>query len=229
VTPCEFKPEQQDLYDTAFPSWFFPTEAKEPNLSSTFALINPEAGYLYEPGPVSPQVYPAKYFWKALEDGATVCGPTLAWRKGGTIHHTDAMIDEEHFASKTLADGWTLVESGPSTSPLSRFGSGQCGACPVMDFAIYAVSPQGDISGALGLNQGLAGQSGQPSGADMTIAPDFSRVTLYLNAPEETQKNSTGWSSITYCRQGHEYKKCDEGDNVQPPNPTHFKELRGTE
>jgi hypothetical protein len=227
LSPCEFEPKQQDLYDTDYAAWFLPTGAQEPNLSSTFALINPEAGYLYEPGPVSPQVQSAKYFWKTLEDGATVCGPTLSWSKGRQIYRTDGTIDEEHFASKTLADGWTLLESGPLMSTRSRFGSGECGACGVMDFAIYAVSPQGDITGALGLNQDLSGRPRQPSGADITISPDWSRVTLYLNGPEEDQNNSTSWSSITYCRQGHEYKPCDEGENVKPPNPPHFKELRG--
>ena len=81
-------------------------------------------------------MWPADYFWKPLKDGATVCGPSLTWRYDGTIQRTEFNVDEQHLATKTLVDGWTLLQSGPSTSPLSAFGSGSCGSCPVLDFAI---------------------------------------------------------------------------------------------
>lgn len=227
VTPCEYELEQKDLYNDTYPAWFFPAGVQGNDLHSTFALINPEQGYLYDPGGVSPSVWPAGYFWKPLKNGATVCGPSLAWRKDGDIRRTEFTVDEQHFATKNLADGWTLLRSGPSTSTLSPFGSGSCGSCLVLDFAIYAVSPSGEITKALDLNQGLTGPPNQPSGADMTIAEDWSRIILYLSGTSEEEYGASSWKSVTYCLNGRAYKQCSEAKNVQPPNPPHYKELVG--
>ena len=183
--------------------------------------------YLYDPGAVSPSVWPADYFWKPLKDGATVCGPSLAWRKDANIRRTEFTVDEQHFATKTLADRWTLLRSGPSTSTLSPFGSGECGSCLVLDFAIYAISPSGEITKALDLSQGLTGPPNQPSGADMTIAEDWSRVILYLSGTNEEEYGASSWKSVAYCLNSHAYKQCSEAKNVQPPNPPHYKELVG--
>lgn len=226
VTPCEYEPEQKDLYNESYSAWFFPTPSKDNDLRSTFALINPEQGYLYDPGGVSPSVWSAEYFWKPLKDGATVCGPWLAWRKDGSIRRTEFTVDEQHFAEKTLEDGWTLLRSGPSTSTLSAFGSGECGSCLVLDFAIYAVSPSGEITKALDLNEQFTGPNA-PDGADMTIAEDFSRIILYLTGEEDY--GASGWKSVTYCLNSHAYKQCGEAKNAQPPNPPHYKELRPLE
>lgn len=227
VTPCGYELEQKDLYNEPYSAWFFPSLSKNNDLHSTFALINPEEGYLYDPGGMSPSIWPGEYFWKPLKGGATVCGPSLAWRKDGSIRRTEFNVDEQHFATKTLADGWTLLRSGPSTSPLSAFGSGACGSCPVLDFAIYAISPRGEITKALDLNEQLTGPPNAPSGADMTIAEDWSHIILYLAGEEEF--GESGWKSVTYCLNSHAYKQCGEAKNVQAPNPPHYKDLRPME
>lgn len=105
VTPCEYELEQKDLYNEPSPAWFFPTGLEDNDLRSTFALINPEQGYMYEPGGVSPSLWPAEFFWKRLKSRETVCGPPLAWRKDANIQRTDFTVDEQHFATKSLADG----------------------------------------------------------------------------------------------------------------------------
>ena len=227
VTPCGYELEQKDLYNESYSAWFFPSLPKNNDLHSTFALINPEEGYLYDPGGMSPSIWPAEYFWKPLKNGATVCGPSLAWRKDGNIRRTEFNVDEQHFATKTLADGWTLVRSGPSTSPLSTFGSGSCGSCPVLDFAIYAISPNGKITKALDLNEQLTGPPNAPNGADMTIAEDWSHIMLYLAGEEEY--GASGWKSVMHCLNGHAYKQCGEAKNAQPPDPPHYQELRPME
>jgi len=228
VTPCDFEPEQQDLYGKSYPAWFFPTQAlKDTALRSTFALINPAGGYMYAPASVSPTVELSKYFWKELAAGAVVCGPDLAWRYGSTIKRTKFVVDEEHFEAKTLPDGWTLLRSGPTPSTLSRFGSGQCGSCLVMDFDIYAVSQQGEITPALALHEDLTANEGQPSGADLTIAPDWKQIILYRDIMDPKQTGPTAtWTSTTYCLDGHVYKQCGESRQAQPPDPPHFKEFR---
>lgn len=119
-----------------------------------------------------------------------------------------------------MPDGWTLLRSGPSPSTLSRFGSGQCGACLVMGFDIFAVSPQSEITSALGIHENLTGDEGQPSAADLTIAPDWKQIILYREIMDPKQTDvTTPWTSTTYCLDGHVYKQCGESKQAQPPDP----------
>lgn len=182
---------------------------------------------MYKPANVSPEVIDSDYFWKQLTNGATVCGPDLGWRYGNEIKRTEFGLDGEHFETLALPDGWTLIRSGPTASTLSAFGSGACGACPVLGFDIFAVSPQGEITSALAIREELTGTGGQPSEADLTIAPDWKQIILYLEIvdPQQTE-NTTGWTSTTYCLEDHVYKQCSESKQTQPPEPPHFKEFR---
>jgi hypothetical protein len=228
LTPCEYNLEQQDLYDESYQSWFFPLQPPEAGyLRSTFALTNPAGGYMYAPAGVSPEVTTASYFWAKLTNGATICGPHLAWRTGSTIRQTKFDLDGERFEAKTLPDGWTLIRSGPSASTVSPFGSGACGSCTVMKFDIFAVSQAGEVTSALAFYEYLTGSGEQPSEADLTIVPDWKQIILYREIMDETQTDSaTPWTSTTYCLDGHLYKQCGESKQAQPPDPPHFKEFR---
>lgn len=227
LTPCEYNLEQQDLYNQSNASWFFPSASTtNADLRSSFALINPAGGYMYAPAGVSPEVTTANYFWTKLPNGATICGPHLAWRTSRTIRPTKFNLDEERYEVKTLPDGWTLIRSGPTASTVSAFGSGSCGSCTVMGFDVFAVSPQGEITSALALDETLTGGQGQPAEADLTIAPDWKQIILFRGITDETQTDTSPWTSTTYCLESHAYKKCSESKQVQPPDPPHFKEFR---
>ncbi len=227
ITPCEEKPEQTDLYGEKYASWFFPTKpGKDATLQSTFALMNPAAGYMYEPGGVSPEAVQAKYFWKQLANGAAICRPNLAWHKGNATARSEFFVDEKSFEARALPDGWTLVRSGPTTWTHSPFGSGQCGACPVMGFSMYAVSPQGEISSALNITEDLAGQGDAASDADLAIDPDWRRITEYAMFRDNTVNDpQPNWTSKTYCLKGHTYEQCGESKSTQPPKPRNFPDL----
>lgn len=234
ITPCQDKPEQQDLYDKSYAAWFWPTmPGKDAELRSTFALMNPAQGYLYEPGSVSPQADNATYFWKQLATGATVCGPMLAWRSGSSIKRAAFSVDETHFNSKTLPDGWALLRSGPFTTTLSPFGSGQCGACLTMSFDVFSISPQGEFAPALTLDESMSGENGSPDATDLSITPDWNAITIFrefeAGDPQSAGKTDQGssWSSTTFCLDGHAYKQCAESKHAKPPDPPTFKELRG--
>lgn len=229
LTPCEYNLEQQDLYNESYPSWFFPSQSSEDNyLRSTFALIDPAGGYMYAPAGVSPEVTTASYFWTKLSNGATICGPHLAWRTGGAIRQTKFNLNGERYEARILPDGWTLIRSGPTASTLSPFGSGSCGSCTVMGLDVFAVSPQGEITSALNIYEVLsAGSSGSPLETDLTIAPDWKQIILYREITDQTQTDNTSpWTSATYCLESHVYKKCGESKQAQPPDPPHFKEFR---
>lgn len=228
VAPCDYELEQKDLYGEAYGSWFYPiASTANVDLRFTFALINPAGGYMYAPAGVSPEAVPANYFWTQLSSGALVCGPDLAWRDGNTIKRTKFVVDGERFEARTLPDGWTLIRSGPTASTVSPFGSGACGACTVMGFDVFAISPKGEIGSALGIDEMLTGGEGQPAEADLTIAPDWKQIILYREIMDQTQTDTTSpWTSIIYCLEGHAYKQCGELKQVPAPAPPHFKEFR---
>jgi hypothetical protein len=155
-----------------------------------------------------------------------VCGPQLAWAKGELARSSKFHVEKQYFTTKALPDGWTLVRTGPDVTTLSPFGSGQCGACPVVDFHVYAISPTGDITPALDIHDDFTGAPNGPDNGDFAIAPDWSRITFYEQA-ESSDDASSGqdahWSATSYCLQGHQYAKCGEEKNAKPPNPPNFK------
>ena len=105
------------------------------------------------------------------------------------MKRTKFWVDEKYFETKTLPDGWGLVRSGPLTRPHSPFGSGQCGSCEIVDFDLFAVSPQGEITSALNIDQDLSGMFGSPQASDLAIAPDWKQITLYLEYEDDEQKD----------------------------------------
>jgi hypothetical protein len=232
ITPCDAVPHQADLYGDDFKPWFFPTQptkdSRDPLLTSTFALINPEQGYLYDPGGESPEADGATYYSHPLATGAILCGPALAWRKGDQIKRSKLYADPTNLGTKTPPDGWTLVQSGPLTTTLSPFGSGECGACPVMNLDLFAISPTGDITSAFNLDQVLSGEGDNPDSADLTLTPDWQHITAFFETTDYAQTPAvSNWTSTTYCLSAHTYKQCASSDKATPPKPANFPELRG--
>jgi hypothetical protein len=236
VTPCHADPTQTDLYGNSYKPWFFP--GAEADLRSTFVLENPAAGYMYEPASVSPNATEARYFTLNLAGGAQVCGPALAWvgentsgkPSGSQIKRTKFGLNPEEHQVVNLPDGWSLVRSGPYTSTHSPFGSGQCGACEIMGMDIFAVSPTGEITQALALDQDLSGQDGNPQAADLDLSPDLKRVTLYLETIDYEAKDAKAQTtSTTYCLEGHTYKECGSNGHAKMPRPARFPALAANE
>ncbi len=168
---------------------------------------------MYDPVGNSPEAIGAKYFWKTLSDGVAICGPSLAWRKGDVVKRTKFSLDDEKdMAVKPLPNGWALVGSGPYSTTLSRFGSGQCGACEIAHYDVFAISPQGEITQAATIEQDESGENGQPNGAEIKRSDDWKKIMLSasydgfeLDSPVKPYTVLT-----TYCLAGHVYKQCGE-------------------
>src|ERR1019366_8751817 len=94
--------------------------------------------------------------------GAFVCGPKLTWGKNGQAKRSDAgpptafaarpegypyEVDGDDFAVKALPDHWNLVMSGPTDTP--GFGNGMCQGAPSAELSVYALSPSGEFSAAV--------------------------------------------------------------------------------
>jgi hypothetical protein len=100
---------------------------------------------------------------------------------------------------------------------------GQCGACPRVDVRIFAVDKNLKVSQALDLS-GIIDTNGQSE--DFALSDDWTKVIQFEEAPENDKGEAGAWSSITWCLNGKEYEKCEEKQNVQPPDPPLLKELR---
>lgn len=220
-SPCDYSLPQDAAPPDRTSGWFFPT-APGAALRSAIGFVNPSGGYMDEPARVSPETTVDAFFWQQLANGASVCGPSLAWRNGAQIERSNFSVDQKYFAAQSLPDGWSLLRSGPSILTHGQFGSGMCGACQTANFDIYAVSPQGEIATALHIDQDLSGEGRSPEAADLALSPDWSRITFYreFDQPDPT------WTSITYCLRGHAYELCGESKLTEPPHPANFKELR---
>ena len=228
ITPCRAQAAEPDMYETSHPAWFFPMGGKIPlDLKTDYTLENPAGGYMYDPVGVSPIFSATEHFWKTLPDGASVCGPALAYRKGDHVQTSQFSIEKQYFATRMLSDGWTLVRTGPDMSTQSTFGSGACGSCPVVDLDIYAIPPTGEIAKALSINDEFTGDENSPSGGDFAIARDWSRVTFFEDVVTYIDNGKGGqndnWTATSYCLDGHAYKQCGVENNAKPPNPPNFK------
>ncbi|HZP05122.1 MAG TPA: hypothetical protein VFB43_09490 [Terracidiphilus sp.] len=232
ITPCKASLVQHDLEGEDIPAWYFPLAGAGPlYLDTVYDIENPAGGYMYTPSGVSPIVATDRSFWKQLPDGAYICGPYLAYRKGPALKATKFIVDSKYFQTKQLADGWTLIRTGPDMSAQNPFGSGQCGAGPVLGFNIYALSPSGEITNVLQIDEEFRGFDNSPSGGDLAIAPDWSHVSLYEEQIEYVDNGKGGkkdtWTENRFCLQGHEYQKCSQQTGVTPPKPPNFPEING--
>jgi hypothetical protein len=223
ITPCAAAATEADMYGDPHPIWYFPMAGKGPlDLNTVYDLENPAGGYMYDPSGVSPIFSANEHFWKILPDGAAVCGPELAYHKGTTTQTSADRINKKYFATKPLPDGWILVRTGPDMSTQSAFGSGQCGACPVVDFHLYVISPKGEITPALDINEEFTGMEGSAADGDFDIATDWQRVTYYrdfttyIDDGRGGQKES--WTATSYCLEDHKYKLCGQQKNANPPD-----------
>ena len=231
LSPCEEPLVEQNMYEDAVPAWFFPVKASEEPawLGKDFIVTNPAGGYDYAPTGVSPGVEEHTHFWKVLDGGGWVCGPRLALKRGEVTKGFPFFVDEKTLDARVLEDGWLLVRSGPSASMLSAFGSGQCGACTVANVDFYAISPEGEATPALQLSPALGAGAEEPDAVDFAIAPDWTQVTEFDEAAGGDADGAAGWSSTTYCLQGHWFAKCGEAKDVKPPSPPNYPEFQGVE
>jgi len=228
LTPCRLKPEAMNSLgiETSNRPWFFPTApGKEAALNTTFDLFVPEGGYLYEPnGVVSPEVNATNFFWHPLPDGATLCGPDLGWSKEEKTRESKFSLNADSFDTKMLPDGWVLVQSGPYITLHSAFGSGQCGACEIVNLNLYAISPDGTASRALQIEQDMSGEGNQPSNASLYLAKDWSKLILERIYDDSITPDAPN-TSVTYCLTGHVYKQCGESKNTKNADYHDYKQL----
>ncbi|HEX7285238.1 MAG TPA: hypothetical protein VF532_03610 [Candidatus Angelobacter sp.] len=219
ISPCRYPSPGLDFWDVPARGYFFPS--REAMVVEGFALDNHRGGYAYEPSGLSPEARPSNFFWKESAPGEYVCGPALRYFKAG--QGTDLKIDsqgKEHqvsvdkdgFDVRRLPGGPLLVRNGPHTS-WSRFGSGQCGACPRAELVIYRFDDDLKFSQVLNIYTVVGNEI---EDMDIQISPDWARVGIYRHMRDaETEV----WEDEFYCLNNGTYQKCGNGSHVPPPEP----------
>ncbi len=233
LTPCKLRfPEAESQHLT----WVLPNLRASPDaLSDTFKVVvqdEHEWGDT-EPRGLSPDVMASHYFSRFFrlgpgkDNGLWVCGPILAFAKGGqTKSYSDEVISEEGLDYKKMPDGHLLIKVGPEVGAVG-WGPGAGDADPETDLRILDLNKDLDLHTAIALGNVINGMPLQSQ--DFTITPDWSQITEYDD--NKTGENSDSWSSKTYCLKSHEgsgynYEPCGKKDNVQPPQPPVLKNLR---
>src|SRR5579864_6790078 len=230
IAPCNVGLDGTDKYGNRHPGWFVPqhdqvTSGSEYE-SDSFIIVNEAEGYAYEPEGLSPVVRVTHHFWHAVGKDEWVCGPELVYQKGQSARRYDRQVAEKGFDAKRLQDGILLIKSGPLVY-YSEFGSGQCGACPRVDMRLFAVDKTFKVSKALDLSSVV--DNADARSEDFSLSEDWSKVTRFDQEPANDNGEPGAWSSTTWCLKSSTYEKCEEKQNVQPPEPPILKELRNPE
>ncbi len=214
LSPCAYPLPQPDLFGNQQPTFVYPVPAATKVINQVVTVLNYTAGYQDDPTGPSPTEELRTVFSRSTTSGASVCGPNLAFSKGAVNVKTDQVISDQGFDTKVLADGWTLVKTGPRAD-YSPFGSGECGACARAQLKVYAISPEGKVDNALDIYEMVGNET---EAADLDFTKDWNTANFYAEGDD-------GWTATAYCLKAHMYKACGQKKHVTPPNPPVVKEL----
>lgn len=244
VTPCHSKLEGTGVDLGGYPSssgllrpaWFIPTGPPGTFQNDVFLVANESGRYLQDGeqaadllGHNSPAVLPIHYFWRVVGPDQFVCGPDLAYWNGSarrdfqqnlTMYEDGAQggrnIAEDGFEARRDPSGRILIKLGPKVwAPGTKV---QCGACPIVDLKILAVDSSLNLITLLNIRDVIGGGE-EPTSADFTISPDWSKIVEY----DQAEDADHDWSSVTYCLGAIGYTVCDRKNGVEPPNPRSIK------
>ena len=221
ISECGHAAATKDIYrDEDYPLYFRPSAGNV--LNDTFFLHNTARGYQYDPAGMSPIVERVEWFGEKISPDEAVCGPQLAYKKGGKVIWSDFVLDKG-FETKRLSDGTLLINDQPRVN-WSYFGSGQCGACPRPGITIYRVKPGADVIDTALAWGDIVGN--EVTDADIHVAPDWSKVTVFEQVTDYNKPDSEPvWRSETFCLQGNTYNSCEKKENVPEPKPRVLKGL----
>ncbi len=145
ITPCEYPAVGANFFDEPAKGYFLPSS--EGVINRTFVLQNHFEGYAYNATGFSPEIVPTSFFWKKLAENKYICGPlariSASGKAADLVEKTSEgprqiTITKDSFDVLALPDSSLLLRDGPRVT-YSKFGSGQCGACPGTELNIYSI------------------------------------------------------------------------------------------
>lgn len=243
VSPCHMPLIAANDFGRMQQTWFVPPEEQRQGVGELptgktwardFLMENPQSDWgTGLPHGNSPEIEFVDRFWKELGNGDAICGPILAYRKGGkTFIYEKAGqpsnyvpgVVAEGLDTKQLDDGWLLVKTGPAATRQTKLNSqAMCGNCPMAYLEVFAIAPDGQLETALVIYEEMQGLSPNAWEADFDFSPDWRMATYFRNV--ENGDGEAHWSSTTYCLTGHKYLECGNKSHVEAP-PTKVEGLR---
>ncbi len=241
LAACDYaSPDQNlavglDMNDREIDGYFFPVQGNL--ITDIFVLQDYMAGYAYDPTGFSPITFSTHFFSEEMKPEEYVCGPILRYKHGSQatdllLHFTEeeqeaslgklgptasVIVDSHGFSAHRTADGTLLVKSGPRVY-WSRYGSGQCGACPRAGFQIYESNGHGEAAKLFSADEVV--DCGQD--IDIQLSADWRRISVYKYAMTEGEGSGPvplGWSDNDYCLEGGEYVPCGSTKHIPPAAP----------
>jgi len=247
LTPCDYGTRQIALFDATDVQHRSPSDqarllmlpGEEVTLDRLIVLDNEAAGYQYQPdsASISPAAYQAGYDVVELGDGQHLCGPFLALQNGPRVSPTAAatrdpdgarlanhsIVDFRHLQHRRTESGDLLVRVGPRVL-WSYYGSGQCGACPRVEFRILHVDLE---TGAITDAFFHFGVSDMGRDVEFDIADDWGMISTFQATTDwDTEPAVTTWSETRHCYRAESarYEEC--GFTPDVPEPP--RRLRGS-
>ena len=227
ISECAYPPIGLDFVSKPLPGYFFPGESLV--VAHTFVLENYRAGYAYKPAGLSPGTRATNFFSRELAPGEYLCGPALRHFKAGkgsdlTLAGQEGrravIVDEAKFDIHKLPSGTLLVRNGPQSS-YSLFGSGQCGACPRVEFQVYSIAPGLGIKRLINIYDVIGNFIDD---MDVQLSADWERISVYRNHSEyASDGHPVGWDDEFYCLRQETYQKCGAQAHNPPPEPRTVK------
>lgn len=230
LTPCDYELVGLDIHDEPTKALFLP--ANSDLISDVFILENYKRGYAYAPTGLSPRTRPTHFFWKKVADNEYVCGPILRYKKGEQVKDLEitqnentfqVIVDEDTgFDARRLSNGTVLMKDGPR-EVWSKYGSGQCGACPRGYAAVYTLSSDLKIKRVFDVEDVVGNEI---SDMDIQFSPDWSRIGVYRFKtdwiPNQAAKAPT-WRDQSYCLKDDNYEQCGPEGHDPAPEPRTLK------
>jgi len=230
LTPCDYELAGLDIHDKPTKGFFFPAERD--TISDVFILENYKRGYAYGPTGLSPKTRSTHFFAREVGEHEYVCGPILRHKQGDKVkdleiaeneHTFQVVIEEEKgFDARKLSDGALLVKDGPREE-WSKYGSGQCGACPRAFARFYTVTPADQIKRVFDVFDVIGNEI---SDMDIQVSPDWSRIGVYRFASDwisGRQPTEPTWRDQFYCFKNGNYGECGPEGHDPAPEPRTLK------
>lgn len=217
---CGYQLTASDQWDEqALPAYFLPVGGALVN--DIFVIENYAAGYQYTPGGFSPVITSTRFFSEDVTPEVTLCGPPFALRRGAKTSFIDDLGLLPGSRIKPVAGGW-LVAQGPYVGIASRFGSGACGACPLISLQVlFLPAAEGPPAVAFSdswLIEDEDVNDGVGRNARVTISDDLATITAWEGEAPEDQP-AVVWTRVRKCYDParHTFVDCGREENVRPP------------
>lgn len=224
IGDCDYPVVGLDLLDMQKKGYFIPGDTAV--VSDTFILENYRMGYAYEPSGLSPGTRATHLFSRQIASGEYLCGPALRIFKAGkandfTLPEEDIgrhaiIVDREAFAVHSQPSGVLLIRNGPQVT-YSKYGSGQCGACPRVRLELYALAPDLTFEPLLDIYDVIGNDFDD---MDVQLSPDWTRISVFRHRSQYmAEEHKAGWEDEFYCLTQGAYKKCGAVADTPPPQP----------